>query len=247
MTYAVLTRELDAGSAYATALASFGLVSIAMPVTRTAPPADPGALSRALAQGGHAAIVIASARAAAALAEARGTWTLGEVWAVGPATQRALAAAGIHAVHPETAHDGSSLAHALLAKRDLAGRRVLVPRAEHGREEAISILRAAGVETEEVVAYRTIPAAPDDAAVAGGLELLREGRADVTCVFAPSQATALAAIAGRLGELRTRFAAIGDTTGATLRELGVTDVQVATAPTPEGLAVAVGAVYPARR
>ncbi len=247
MSYAVLTRELDAGSAYATALASLGLISIAMPVTRTAPPADPDALSRAIGTGGHAAIVIASARAAAALAEARGGRALPEVWAVGPATQRALYLAGIPAVHPEHVHDAASLAHALLAGRSLAGRRVLVPRAEHGREEAIEIFRAGGAEVDDVIAYRTVPAPADDPAVAAGAELLTGRRAEVTCVFAPSQATALAAIVGDLGALTTTFAAIGDTTGATLQTLGVRAVAVASVPTPEGLANAVAAVYPSRR
>ena len=247
MSYAVLTRELEADSPYASALATLGLVSIAMPVTRTAPPGDPGALSRALAAGGHAAVVITSPRAAAALAEARGGREIGEVWAVGPSTLRALTTAGIHGVHPEGVLDGTSLAHAMLGRRELAGRRVLVPRAEHGREEVSEILRAAGVEIDLVVAYRTVPAPLDDPALTPGRDLVAAGRAEVVCVFAPSQVTALRAIVGDLGGLTSRFAAIGDTTAAALREAGVGEVAVATAPTPEGLATAVGAVYPGRR
>ena len=77
--------------------------------------------------------------------------------------------------------------------------------------------------------------------------MLAAGRADVVCVFAPSQVTALRAIVGDLGGLTTRFAAIGDTTAAALREAGVAEVAVASAPTPEGLAMAVSAVYPGRR
>lgn len=246
MPYAVFTRALDAGSAYASALAPLGLEVIAMPVTRTEPPPDPGALARALEAGGHAAIVIASPRAAAALASARGRAPLPEIWAVGPATQRALAAAGIAAIHPEGVLDGAALARAMVAGRDLAGRRVLLPRAADGRDELAAILRAAGAEIDDVVAYRTVPASADDPPIARGRALLVTGAAAVCVVFAPSQVAALGALVGPLGAICSRFVAIGDTTGDALRAAGVPAVEVAATPTPEGVANAVAAVYPPR-
>jgi uroporphyrinogen-III synthase len=246
MAYAVVTREVEAASPYRTALAPLGLELVAMPVTRTEPPRDASALGRALEAGGLAAIVVASPRAAQALGAARAHAALPEVWAVGPATQRALAALGIAALHPEVAHDGASLAHAMLAVRDLAGKRVLFPRAEDGRVEAMSVLRAASVEVVDVVAYRTVPTASGDPAIARGRELLEAASAAVCVVFAPSQASALDAAVGPLARLATTFVAIGDTTGAVLREAGVARVAVATTPTPEGVAQAISAVYPPR-
>ena len=56
---------------------------------------------------------------------------------------------------PPDVRDGAELARALVASRDLAGKRVLVPRAEDGRDEALEILRAAGAEVVDVIAYRT--------------------------------------------------------------------------------------------
>ncbi len=251
MPYAVVTREIDASSAYVSALAALGLELVAMPLTRTEPPRDPGALARALEAGGHAAILIASARGAAALVEAvngaRIHPTLPEVWAVGPATLRALVAGGITAIHPPGAHDGASLAHGMISERVLDGRRVLVARAEDGREEAMAILRAAGAIIDDIAVYRTVASPPDDPALARGLDLLLTGGADVCVVFAPSQVTALAALVDPLAELTTLFAAIGDTTAAVLREAGVDTVAVATTPTPEGLANAIATVYPPRR
>ncbi len=246
MTFAVLTRDLDAGSPYADAFAALGLTVVAMPVTHTEPPRDHGALARALEHGGHAAVVVASARAAAALARALegGARQLPEVWAVGPATLRALAAAGIAANLPPSAHDGASLAEAMVTTRDLAGRRVLVPRAEDGRDDVVAVLRAAGAEIVEIIAYRTVATAPDDPSIARGKELLVTGGAAICAVFAPSQVAALITAVGPLSALRVVFAAIGDTTGAVLREAGVEQVAVAAAPTPEGLANAVAAVYP---
>lgn len=271
----MITR--DAIAPYAEALAPLGLEALALPVTRFAPPREPDALARAVTAGGYAAIVVASARAAAALAEAIGgraavvgardaavgaaavgareaafgarsatavgATALPEVWAVGPATARALADAGIAAQLPATAKDGASLAKALVAARALAGRRVLVPRAEDGRDDAIAILAAAGAEVDAVTAYRTIAAPADDPALERGLAVLRRGEAAVCALFAPSQVAALAGLV-ELRAIATRFAAIGDTTAAALRAAGVAEVAVAGTPTPEGLAKAVLAVYP---
>jgi uroporphyrinogen-III synthase len=243
MAHAVITREADAAAPYVAALAALGLDCVAMPVTCTAPPRDPGELTRALERGGHVAIVVASARAASALASLRGGAALAEVWAVGPATARALAGAGIPAVVPRGVRDAATLAQALVAERAVAGQRVLVPRAEDGREEAIAILRDAGAEVEAIAAYRTVPASADDPALAHGLALLRRGAVAVCAVFAPSQVAALDVLVG-VRAITARFAAIGETTATALRAAGATRVAVAGAPTPEGLAKAVSAVYP---
>jgi len=243
--YAVITREAEAAAPYAAALAPLGLDGVALPVTRTAPARDPEELVGALARGGYAAIVVASARAAVAVAGARGAVALPEVWAVGPATARALAAAGIAAQLPPLARDAASLATALVARRSLAGCRVLVPRAEDGRDEAIEILRQAGAVVHAIAAYRTVAAPADDPDLAAGLALLRRGAVAVCAVFAPSQVAALDALVG-VRRITARFAAIGETTAAALREAGVAAIAVADAPTPERLAKAVSAVYPLR-
>jgi len=243
--YAVITREADAARPYAMALAPLGLDAVALPVTQIAPARDPGELARAVAHGGYAAIVVASARAAAALQAARGGATLPEVWAVGPATARTLEAAGIAALVPPVARDAVTLAGALLAERALAGRRVLVPRAEDGRDEAVVALRDAGVVVDAITAYRTVAAPADEPGLAHGLALLRRGEVAVCAVFAPSQVAALDGLVG-IRAITAQFAAIGETTAAALRGAGAAAVAVAAAPTPDCLAKAVAAVYPLR-
>jgi uroporphyrinogen-III synthase len=245
MAYAVVTRDREGAAPYAAALAPLGLEVVAMPVTRSEPPADPGALARAIARGGHAAIVCASARAAAAVAAAAAASAapLPEVWAVGPATARALEAAGLRAIVPEGVRDGASLARALAGARELAGVRVLVPRAEEGREEAIAYLRAAGAEVEDVVAYRTVATPADDPALAEGRALLVAGGAAICVVLAPSQVAALAAL---VAVPPLAFAAIGETTAAALRAVGAGTIAVAETPTPAGIASAVRSVYSRR-
>jgi uroporphyrinogen-III synthase len=260
MPFAVLTRDPLDAAAYSALLVPLGLEVVAMPVTRTHPPADPSALGRALADGRYDAIVVASPRAAHALARAAAEHAieLPEVWAVGAATKRALDIEHVAAVAPADVVDGAGLARAVVAARSLAGKRVLVPRAEDGRDEPLEILRAAGAEVVAVVAYKTIAMAPDDPRIARGVKLLLGAGAAVTCVFAPSQVAALAEVVRAYMETplmpmergtelvfpATLWCAIGETTGQALRDAGVDHVAVAATPTPEGMARAVASVYP---
>jgi len=253
MATAVLTRDPADAQAYVSVLAPLGLDVIAMPVTRTESPADPDALVRALGDGTYSAIVVASPRAAHELARAHARIAhtldgLPSIWAVGPATKRALDIAKLDAHLPDDVRDGSELAVKLAASRDLRGERVLVPRAEDGRTEALEILRDAGAIVVDVVAYRTVRATSADLDVQDGVTALVTGTAAICAVFAPSQVFALVEILHgmRLSELPVRFCAIGETTAAALRGVGVTDVAVAPAPTPEGMAQAVRSVYPPR-
>ena len=231
MAFAVLTRDPADAQAYAAALAPLDVV--AMPVTRTVE--VPGALAGAQAD----LVMVMSPRAAHLFAKSGLDL---EVWAVGPATRRALEIAKLRAVVPVDISDGVGLARAL-AKAGVRGKRVLVPRAEEGRTEPLDILRAAGAEVIDVIAYRTVDAVPDDPR---GKELLEAGQAAVCCVFAPSQVKALARIVDLRG-VKTRFCAIGETTAAAVRDAGIADVAVAPSPTPEGMAQAVRAVYPIGR
>jgi uroporphyrinogen-III synthase len=256
MAVAVLTRDPGDVAAYASALAPLGLTIVAMPVTKTVAAENPAALSRALDTGDYAAILVASpraahelARAVASLANVRTTMPdLPDVWAVGTATKRALDIAKLPAHQPSDVRDGSELARKLVASRSLAGKRVLVPRAEDGRSEPLEILRAAGADVVDVIAYRTVALAPDDPVLADGAHQLVTGGAAICAVFAPSQVTSLAAVlAAREHDLPgvvTQFCAIGETTAAALRSAGVKDVAVAPMPSPEGIARAVSSVYP---
>jgi uroporphyrinogen-III synthase len=252
----VLTREDIAP--YAAALSTIGFETVAMPVTQQlAEPADRDALVRAVQSGPFTAVVVASRHAAiflaTALTKARRSSSddlaalersLGEVWAVGPATKQSLDLEGLASHYPPEVHDGAELARAMIAARDLRGQRVLVPHAEQGRTEAIELLRAAGADVVDVVAYRTHTVAADHPTVSAGRELLASYGAAVCAVFAPSQVAALAAIVGPLAEVPAQFCAIGETTGAALRAAGVSEPSVAPTPTPDGLVAAVRALVP---
>jgi uroporphyrinogen-III synthase len=190
--------------------------------------------------------MVASPRAAAELVRVRDELRaeLPTVWAVGEATRRVLVAARIPAIHPPGVRDGAELARKLV---DTGARQVLAPRAEEGRDEAIAILRAASVVVDDVIAYRTLPVPAGDARPSRGLALLAAARAAVLVLFAPSQVAALVGLLGTrsvtLAATRAALVAIGETTAAAVRAFSVVDVAVADAPTPEGIAKAVAAVY----
>ncbi len=245
MPWAVITRDADAAAPYAAVLAGLGLETIALPVTRIE--VIPNALEPALARRDHVAIAITSPRAAdivATASETSGT-RLPEVWAIGAATARVLEQRGIVAIVDTAVTDGASLARAMTTRRSLANQRVLVPRAVDGRPELAEALAGAGAIVDTVDIYRTVSAI-DDPAIADDLARVRSGAAAVICVFAPSQVSALDA-AVPIRTLSCPFAAIGETTASALRAAGAGDIGVADAPTPEGMANAVRAVYPRPR
>ncbi|HEY4239585.1 MAG TPA: uroporphyrinogen-III synthase [Kofleriaceae bacterium] len=221
MPHAVLTRS--AIDRYAAALAPLGLGAIAMPVTRAVRRSDAAAVIAA-ALGGCDAVFVASREAAAALGE-----VAIPVFAVGGATAEALPSPAAFV----GAADGVALAAEVVAR--VRGR-VLVVCGSDRRQEPIDALRAGGLAVAEAVVYDTVPQAADPAA-------LRD--AAVCIVFAPSQVAALAAVV-ELRALGCAWVAIGPTTAAALAARGVA-AAVAEAPTPEGVAAAVRAVYPPSR
>lgn len=237
----MLTRE-DV-EAYAASLSPHGVEVVAMPVTQQlAEAGDREMLVRAIETGPFAAVVVASRYAASCLGVAlrrSASAQLGEIWAVGPVTREALEREGLTSHYPPGVHDGAELARALITSRELRGRRVLVPHAEQGRAEPIELLRAAGADVVEVVAYRTHAVAADHPSLAAGRELLTGAGAVICAVFSPSQVAALAAIVGSLAEVPAQFCAIGETTAAALRAAGVSRIGVAATPTPDGLATAI--------
>jgi uroporphyrinogen-III synthase len=227
---AVLTRDPDAAAPYAAQLATLGLDVVAMPVTRIDPASDEDR-ARLAAAATHLdrydAVLIASPRAAEALLAAMGGDKTGlwgasapKVWAIGAASQAALARDGIAAALPPKA-DAAGLAEAVIAGG--MARRILLPRAEGGRDEGIAALEAAGATVDAIVAYRTVPVGADDAGIAAGLAAIDRGAAFIA-LFAPSQVTALEAIlASRGGSLRglaCPLVAIGATTAAAIAATG---------------------------
>jgi uroporphyrinogen III methyltransferase/synthase len=102
----------------------------------------------------------------------------------------------------------------------LAGVRILIPRAEGGSPALTGGLRARGAEVDEVVLYESrAPADPD----AEALALVRAGRIDVATFASSSSVRNLATLLGDdFARLRdATIACIGPVTAQTARELGL--------------------------
>lgn len=238
----VVTRPRGASAALAAALGRRGARVVFAPLIRTVPPRSWRALDAALRRlGDFDAAAFASANAVEAFFARAGKVLKkkpaapGLVAAVGPATAKALAARGWKAATVPDDARAEGLARALKLPR---GARVLLPRAEKGREVLPRLLRAAGAEVTLATAYRTL--ADHDGRVR--LKAALAGGAHAVCFASPS---AVASAAAALGQARLRrvftaaaAVAIGPTTAAALKSRGVRAAQAA-APGPDALADAV--------
>jgi uroporphyrinogen III methyltransferase/synthase len=159
--------------------------------------------------------------------------------AIGPATAQALAECGlISDVIPEKFVAEGLIA--ALADRDLAGRKILLPRAAQAREILPDELRRLGATVDVVPAYQTLPPADDSAARAFDQGI------DLVTFTSSSTVTNLARLLGpdfseKLA--RTTVAAIGPITARTAQELGLTVHIQADEYTIDGLVAAIRQHY----
>jgi uroporphyrinogen III methyltransferase/synthase len=252
----LITRPLEQAERFSQALAELGAEPLHCPLTRIVdpPPDDAARLDSSIAQLGRFAwVVFASANAvdrfAAALRERRldGRALAGvRIACVGPATAAALARHGLLADLVPRHGDAAGVARAIIeASGDLSGTRVLVPRADKGRDEAIDLLRAAGAEVEAIAIYQLAAVEPSHPAVTSALARLRAGELRAVAFFAPSQVRALCELLGGdavpvLARVPI-LAAIGATTAAALAACGLTAHVVPTSPDADILAAEIAA------
>ena len=156
---------------------------------------------------------------------------------VGPATARAWTE--LTGTAPDLVARGS--ATALLKEPELAGplpapnaaRRVLLPASALADPALAEGLRRAGWEVEQVAAYTTVTADAHD--LPPNLEdRWATGGVDAVVLTAPSTTRAVLELLGPPPQ-GTGLVAIGATTAAATRELGLTVAAVAPSPTPEGV------------
>jgi uroporphyrinogen-III synthase len=159
------------------------------------------------------------------------------VAAVGAATTRVLAAAGVTV----DLQPGTTTAAGLAAALGAGTGRILIPRAAEAPAAAVDALRAQGWMVDEVTAYRTVPASEDASAA-----VLRRGEFDVVTFTSGSTARGFAAVvsAGEAGLTpqdsgARKVACIGPVTAQAASDLGFRVDAVAGEQTAEGLVHAV--------
>lgn len=161
-----------------------------------------------------------------------------QIAAIGDATCGALAECGLSPALQATGGTSAKLARALLARAGTVPPRVLFPRAQDGREEAVRILEAAGCALTVHEAYASRMIESSDSAWISAARELREGKLQGVAFFAPSQVAAFFQLypdaANALGKVEV-VAAIGTTTAAALQAAGVAVHALADEPTSEGI------------
>jgi uroporphyrinogen III methyltransferase/synthase len=245
----VVTRPRAQAGALADLLEERGAEVISFPTIAIAPPADPGALDRAIAAaGGYDWIVFTSAngvqaffeRFAAAGRDVRELVSV-RLAAIGPETAAQLARRLLRPAVVPADYRAEGLLAALGAE-EVRGRRILLPRAAGARAVLPEELRRRGAGVDEVIAYRAVaPPSADLAALVAGLE-----RGDVDALTFTSSSTVRnfvemvgrPAVARLVGDATPVVACIGPVTADTARELGLRVDVVPRAYTVPALAAA---------
>lgn len=240
----VLVPRPSAGRSPAeVALAAAGAEAVVVPLIETVPPEDPTELDDALLaleSGWFAWLVLTSAAAVPVLVdraqESAGSLTQlladGQVRvaAIGPGTARALRDAG---VEPDLVPRGQSSSRALVEAwpEPAEPARVLFPRGDLAAVTVTEGLRRRGWDVTDVVAYRTVSAAPPPADV-------REAWTDGTIRAALlTSASTVRELAARLGTppTTTLMIGIGPSTAAEAARLGLPLAGIATEQTMLGM------------
>jgi uroporphyrinogen III methyltransferase/synthase len=159
------------------------------------------------------------------------------IGAIGPATAKTLEEKGLHPNYlPKTFTSQGFMAG--LSKRDIAGCRVLLPRADIAGNELSDGLAKLGAEVHQVIAYKTTTATKG---ISQGKEMLLKGEIHVITFTSASTVNSLLAKLGqKLGAIkRAKLACIGPNTAAALTEKGLKADIVAKEHTIPGLVAAI--------
>ncbi len=230
-----VTRDEAADGPLGAALRAHAFAPVACPVLLEAPPEDARPLAQAAGQlERYDWIVCASARAVQAVTRARGgTWPpQARTAAVGAATARALAQAGVREPVVTAPADGADALWTVLREAAAwSGARVLVLTTDGGRRSLADRLRESSALVDEVEAYRMAPR--EATAIARDW---RVGAADAVVIASPRvAATLVGAVGTEALTVLQCVVAIGATTAAALTHHGVPSV---TAPAADFAAAA---------
>ena len=254
----VVTRPPGQAESMARRLRELGAEPVACPTIRIVPPQDSDPLHRAArTAGAYSWIVFTSVNGVDRFADAlehqgadpeEALAAGARVAAIGPSTaERVVERFGVEpdvvpdeyraealvlAIRRHTAAGTGTDVAAEDGGQELAGERILLPRAAEARAVLPERLEAAGAVVDEVAAYRAVP--PDEEELAPVREQLRAGEIDWLTFTASSTVRNFVSLLGA-DPGGARVAAIGPITAGTARELGLTVDVVAEEYTVPGL------------
>jgi uroporphyrinogen III methyltransferase/synthase len=240
----LVTRAADQAAAMADQLAELGADPVLCPTITIVPPPSYAELDAELARLAHTdyllltssnAVETLFARLGAAGLDARALAGITLV-TVGPKTAEALAACGVHADRIPTEYQAEGVVALLCG--EVAGKRILYPRAALARDLIIRELTAAGATVAAPLAYASaVPAgaaATARAALSAGLDLLTFTAASTVRNFAQLLDAAELTRAQAIP-----VAVIGQQTARAARELGFTVAVEPPAATLEAMVAAI--------
>jgi uroporphyrinogen III methyltransferase/synthase len=200
----LVTRPREQASDLVEQLEDMGAEAIEAPMIRILPPADYGPLDDACARIAELDfIVFSSANAVDAFVERllAGPHDFralhgARLCAVGAATADRLQRHGLKVDVIPAEFRAEAVVRAIAEAADLRGARVLVPRADIGREIVADGLRANGAAVTEVIAYRTAAIDPERDSDPDVYRMLLERRLDAVTFTSPSAVRSLVAVLG---------------------------------------------------
>lgn len=219
-----MTRPREQAAELVSGLEALGAEVRVIPTIAIAPPEDWAGLDACLERlDAYAWVAFTSVNAVEAFFGRLASRRLSEgirLAAVGGRTAEAMAALGHPAHLVAEVATAEGLAATLRSRTELVGQRVLFPRGDRARETLSVLLREAGAQVEDPIAYRTLSGmAP--AAVSALREALAHEAFDWIALTSPSTwSELLKAIAPERVPPGVRLAAIGPSTARAIRESG---------------------------
>ncbi len=237
----IVTRDRRQSSMLAEPLEALGAETLFVPVIEIAAAAEKSSLEQAIARlDTYDWLIFTSVNGVRHFVEALDRSPLdlralkAKLCAIGPATRAAIEQLHLRVDVMPAEYVAESLLEAL-ASEDLAGKRVLLPRAAVARDLVPVVLRERGAHVDVVEAYRTI--VPENAAQHAHDALAR--KPDWITFTSSSTAKNFVALVGREALQGIKVASIGPITSATARELGLMVDVEANPHTIEGLVDAI--------
>lgn len=240
----LVPRTKEQAASMSARLSGYGAIPQAVPTISVEPPRNPAQMERAIkgiVEGRYQWVVFTSVNAVAAVWEKIVEFGLDarsfagvRLAAVGTKTAQAISDLGmtpelLPAVTKQNAAGLVEVFPDYVEDLDPVGR-VLLPRADIATDVLVDGLVDLGWEVDDVVAYRTVRAAPPSAEIR---EMIKSGGFDAVCFTSSSTVKNLVGIAGK-PHPRTIIACIGPMTEATAKEMGLrVDVVPEIAEVPE--------------
>lgn len=216
----VVTRAADQAAEFCDRLRALGADAIELPVIALEPPADPAPLDRAIANlEVYDWLIFTSVNGVRFFLE-RLDQSPGDlrslrarICAIGPATRKAIEALHLKVDLMPDEYVAESLIKAF-AQEDLAGKKILLPRAAVARDVIPTELAKLGAQVDVVEAYRNV--VPRDASARAREIFPAEHKPEWITFTSSSTVKNLLAIASREALQGVRIASIGPVTSSTI-------------------------------